>query len=497
MARHLLYWPPVKWLVFPLVVLAACSPKGPAKPTVDAPHLVATSELAWYRVDAGCAQGPFEIELAATGTKYGEIAELELHTTHAVALEVAVLVDGREVDRVHGVFDQAGPVAGQPANAKCVASDRDKLVQSRPGGTGGTNGGTNVPASAGSAPALPPPSTTAPPLVRIDGLVPQSTSIVTFHVPRAQAGRIKVRFWSIEPNDLTDVAFGFAHVVMRPNIGESAYDQYLADREARMRVTVSEPARVITETAEDRARNERAARDASERARHDEEERIARERQAAIDAALAEERERRHRSYCDAHHDDRDCWGPGGFAGYHELELRARERERYCAANAEDARCWSSNEWQQRRAVWSARVQVALRDQAAAQAPKGPPPAPLEDSQPPQPSLHAEWRAGYWSWDEGQWVWLAGQWNVPDQDVLHEQTATAPQPPPPPNLETPPPPPVHAVVWIPGYWMWNRTQWNWSAGSYQLAQTGRSWSPPRWRMRGSVHVFIPGGWLSR
>ena len=31
----------------------------------------------------------------------------------------------------------------------------------------------------------------------------------------------------------------------------------------------------------------------------------------------------------------------------------------------------------------------------------------------------------------------------------------------------------------------------------QLAQTGRSWSPPRWRMRGSVHVFIPGGWLSR
>ncbi len=483
----------MKWLS--IVLFAACSPKGPAKPAVEEPpHLVATSDLRWYRVDASCAQGPFELELTATGAKYGEIAELDLHTTHAIALQAAVLVDGREVDRVHGVYDPSGPVAGPADNAKCLASEHDKLVRSGAAGPSSPSGpsGPNVPAN-----PLPPRSTSAPPLVPIGELVPLSSSIVTFRVPRTSTGRITIRFWSIEPNDLTGVAFGLAHVVMRPDIDAAAYDQYLADQAARMRVTVAAAPVVVTETAEQRARRERDAHEADERARREDEERIARERQAAIDAALAEERARRHRRYCDAHHDDRDCWGPGGFAGYHELELRARERERYCAANAEDARCWTDEEWQNRRSAWHGRVQLAVQARAAAQTPSGPPPAPLEDAPPPQPSVHAEWRPGYWNWDEGQWVWLAGQWNVPEQDVLQEQTATAPQPPPPPQAEMPPPAPVHAVVWIPGYWMWNRTQWIWIAGSYQLAQTGRTWSPPRWRARGSIHVFVPGGWLSR
>ena len=487
----------MKLLSFAL--LAACSPKGPAtpRPTGDLPHLVASSELGWYRVDATCAQGPFELEVAATGAKYGEIVELELHTTHAIAIDAAVLFDGRERDRIHGTFDRSGPVGGPPANAACLASDHAKLVAGA--GAPAGPGGTNAPSLTGTP--RPPPSTTAPPLVPSRELVPVSSSILTFHVPLTSTGRITIRFWSVEPNDLTGVAFGLAHVVMRPNIGEAAYDQYLANvqasEEARLHVAVAAPVVVATETAEDLARRERSARAAEESARREQQDRIARERQAAIDAALAEERERSHRGYCAAHHEDRDCWGPGGFAGYHALELRVRERERYCGANPEDARCWTSDELARRRAGWHARVELALQAEQAALTPSGPPPAPLEDPQPPQPSMHAAWRPGYWSWDEGQWVWLAGQWNVPDQDVIHEQTATAPQPPPPAHVETPPPPPVATVAWIPGFWMWNRTQWIWIAGSYQLAQTGRTWSPPQWRARGAVHVFVPGGWLSR
>lgn len=489
----------MKWLS--IIVLAACGSRGPARPTptVDAPHLVASSDLRWYRVDATCGQGPFELEVAAIGAKYGEIAELELHTTHAVALDVAVLIDGREVERSHGTYDRSGPSAAPPANAKCLASDHDKLVLAHAG-----PGGSKGPGAPVTAPPPPSLSTTepplVPPLVPIYELVPLSSSIITFHVPQTSTGRITLRFWSVAPNDLTGVAFGLAHVVMRPTIGEAAYDQYLANEEARLRVTV--PAQVVVaETAEARGRRARDAREADQRGRREDEERLARERQAAIDAAiaaaLAEERERRHHTYCAAHHDDRDCWGPGGFAGHHELELRAAERERYCTANPEDARCWSGQELEQRRASWQARVEVARQHARAAQQPSGPPPGPLEDLQPPQPSMHAEWRPGYWNWDEGQWVWLAGQWSVPEQDVLHEQTATAPRPPPPPQPETPPPPPVRAVVWLPGYWMWNRTQWLWIAGSYQLAPTGRAWSPPQWQARGSVQVFIPGGWLSR
>ncbi len=471
----------MKWLWL-LIALPACSSKGPARPAPDAPHLVATSDLQWYRVGATCAQGPFEVELAATGAKYGEIAELDLHTAHAVAIEAAVLVDGREVDRVHGVFDQGGPTSGAAANAKCLASDHDKLVLAQPSVSGG---GAAQPGSPGAPLAL--RSTTAPPLVPITELVPLSSSIVTFHIPRGATGRIAIRFWSVEPNDLAGVAFGLAHVVMHPNIGEAAYERYLADEEARLRASV----RTVVVTGPGVAEQARLAREQDERASRDQQARIERDRRAAIDAALAEERERRRKAFCGAHHDDRDCWGPGGFAGFHELELRARERERYCAANPEDARCWTPAQWDARKTAWNERVRIALQPPPQ---PNGPPPAPLDEPQPPQPSLHAEWRPGYWNWDEGQWVWLAGQWNVPDEDVQREQTATAPQPPPPPQVEAPPPPPVHAVVWIPGYWMWNRTQWIWIAGSYQLAQTGRMWSPPQWRARGSVHIFIPGGW---
>jgi hypothetical protein len=466
---------------------AACggAPKGPAAPASEGPRLVPRVDLQWYRVRSTCAQGPFELEVPVAANRYGESVELELHTPRAIALDAVILVDGKEVARTHGVFDDHGHTSAAPANARCIADAKERLVLAHPDTPGGGPGtpatpGTLVPAEA------PPPTAPAIPLEPVPGALPSSTDVINVPIPDPGARRVTIRFWSIEPNDLVDVAFGLSHIVMRPNVPEAEYDAYL-ERE-RLRT-------------EQRAR-ERAARpiSADELARLDRERRAAEaaEREAALHAALEADRARRHEAYCNAHHEDRDCWGPGGFAGHIELELRRRERATYCASALEDARCWTDAEWSKRRSAWHARVDRATAVAAPPPRPTGPPPAPQADPQPPQPSTHATWRPGYWEWTESTWVWLAGMWRVPDEDIAAEQTATAPAAPPPPQIESPPPPPVQAVVWVPGYWMWNATSWIWIPGAYQLRPEPRvEWRAPTWRVRGTVHVLVPGGWVRR
>jgi hypothetical protein len=126
-----------------------------------------------------------------------------------------------------------------------------------------------------------------------------------------------------------------------------------------------------------------------------------------------------------------------------------------------------------------------------------PPPAPQIESQPPRPSTHATWVAGYWHWAAGAWAWVGGRWRVPPEDVARNLTVHAPAPPPPPKPEPPPRPPAREVrlVWTPGYWQWDGRGYVWVGGSWQLApQAGSTWVPDRWELRGGFSVFIPGGW---
>jgi hypothetical protein len=176
-----------------------------------------------------------------------------------------------------------------------------------------------------------------------------------------------------------------------------------------------------------------------------------------------------------------------------ELNQRGKEREAYCASNTHDARCWSSEERARRAKVWEARV---IEARTPPKPPEGPPPAALVDPQPPKLSDNATWRPGYWHWLDGQWIWLAGQWRVPPEDIERERTARAPSAPPPPRVETIAVAPAPRVVWVSGYWMWNRTQWIWIPGSWQMRPSASvRWRAPEWRARGTVHVFVPGGWL--
>lgn len=508
--------------------LAACggsskAPRGPEAVEIRLEPVVA--EQTWYRAVSTCGQGPYEIELPAAGARWGEDVELRVRTPRRVALQAVILVDDAEVARTSGVFDGTGVATGKADNTRCVADARERLVLGRSGGgTPGMPGTPGTPGRRVPIDAPPPPAGTAQ--LELDtSLVTTSTTVLTFTIrDRPQPGaRLKLRFWSIEPNDLVDVLFGTARIEWRPNVAERDYEAHLsrlaAEEEARrlrlaeqerqrelewqrtrVRATVTVKVETEAELAARRKRTEEEL--AAYRAREVERRRLAleadakrreRERRAAIALALEAERRARRAAFCASHPEDRGCWGAGGFKVHLELEQHRRARADYCASTKEDARCWDADAWQRRRVVWNERVKIAL---APPVQPDGPPPAPLAEVTPPRLSVHADWRPGYWHWIDGTWVWLAGMWRVPEADIVAEQTTTAPVAPPPPQTETVTVAPVRTAVWIGGFWQWNGTSWVWIAGSWQLRpETRVTWRAPEWRPRGNVHVLIPGGWI--
>jgi len=523
------------------LLLGACGGSSPrpaasygAAPPPEPALEPAVAAQRWYRATTTCAQGPWELELAPSGARWGEEIELRLSTPRRIGLHAELIVDDDPPLAVDRVLDARGGVGGAPENARCVADARERLALAR--GGGGAGGGTpGTPAVPGRLVGPPPARATTTARLELDeGAVTSSIDVVRISLRDrpVPAKRIRIRFWSAEPNDLEGVLFGIAHIEWRPNVPEGEYLAFLELRERRLReqlererlererleaerrarVTVVVPAPVVTVKVD--PETERRRREAEERRRLEAERRLEklrreaeeerrrravedeeRARRRAIEVALEIERRARREQFCATHHDDRGCWGPGGYAMHAAFENHRKERTTYCAAHAEDARCWSAEERARRRKVWQARIDDAL---APPPPPDGPPPDPLAEEVPPKLSANAEWRPGYWQWTAGTWVWLAGMWRVPDEDIASEQTTTAPAAPPPPQPETPPPPPVAVaqVVWVPGFWQWSGSTWVWIGGSYQLRPDPRTrWRAAEWQPRGSVHVLIPGGWV--
>ena len=484
------------------LALAACggspgprAPQAGAEADPDAIRLQpVVAEQIWYRATSTCGQGPYEIELAATGARWGEEVELLVHAPRAIALHADVVADGSQVANT--------TYGGKPDNARCVADARERLALAHAGGGGGGGGAPGQPVTPGTLVVPPPPASTTAQLQIETGVVTTSEEVVRFRVPDRSAPRIRIRFWSVEPNDLDGVLFGAAHVVWRPNVPDDKYEAYLAAvaaaeraqqerREAELRREQEERARrpqvtikvdVEAELRAERARAEELRRRAAEE-----------ERRRQIRVALEQERRARRAAYCAAHPGDTECWGAGGLRVHVDLERREEQRAVYCAAHVDDARCWTPAERNRREVTWNRRVQAAL---APACEPTTAPPAPAAETTPPKLSAHADWRPGYWQWTECTWVWLAGMWRVPDSDIVAEQTTSAPAAPPPLQVEAPPPAPVNVAVWIPGFWQWSGTTWVWIAGSWQLRPSANvTWRAAEWRARGAVHVLIPGGWI--
>ncbi|MGN6109315.1 MAG: hypothetical protein ACTHU0_29680 [Kofleriaceae bacterium] len=495
-----------------LVVMASLGACGGASKRANGPDIGIRPVVAlqsWYRSPVDCAQGPYELELPAGTTRWGQDFELRVRTPRRIALHAEMVADGAEVGRAEGVFDETGRQGGRPDNTRCIADARERLALGRAGGgrvdDPGSPGAPGGPGTPGAP--LPPPPTAVAQLELDTSLVTSSTVVVRFHVRERPADgplpRVRIRLWSVEPNDLAGVLFGVARIEWRPNVSDAEYAAFLAaeaerararyraapPRRVETREVVAAPPRPVDPEAERKRREAELRRREAELRRHE-----AERNRRAVEAALEAERRQRRKEFCDAHPEDRDCWGAGGMRVHLDLELRRRQRDEYCAQHAEDARCWTSDEWRRRRSAWDQRLSTAL---APPRPPDGPPPAPRAEEIPPRLSVHAEWRPGYWHWADGAWAWLAGMWRVPESDIVAEQTTRAPAPPPPPRTEEPPPRQIRAAVWIPGFWQWNGTTWVWIAGSWQLRPEARAtWRAPEWRARGGVHVLIPGAWVS-
>ncbi|MEO8700969.1 MAG: hypothetical protein ABI867_13055 [Kofleriaceae bacterium] len=128
-------------------------------------------------------------------------------------------------------------------------------------------------------------------------------------------------------------------------------------------------------------------------------------------------------------------------------------------------------------------------------APKSDPPPPAKaEAQPPRPSTHADWIAGYWHRDT-DWQWSPGFWRVPEEDIVADQTIHAPVAPPPMRVEPERRRPAAVAVWTGGYWAWDGRGYLWIPGAWRVPPSGGRWVAPSWRPRGRAVVFVPGGWI--
>jgi len=74
----------------------------------------------------------------------------------------------------------------------------------------------------------------------------------------------------------------------------------------------------------------------------------------------------------------------------------------------------------------------------------------------------------------------------------------APIAPPPAPDEAIPPKPSPTVVWVPGYWSFDGTNWTWVSGQYQTPpRPTAQWLPGHWSPQsggGGVWVWVAGRW---
>ncbi len=72
--------------------------------------------------------------------------------------------------------------------------------------------------------------------------------------------------------------------------------------------------------------------------------------------------------------------------------------------------------------------------------------------------------------------------------------------PPPDRTEVVAPSPGPEMVWQPGYWSFDGTNWNWVPGSYApRPQPAARWVPGRWTKApggGGVWIWTAGRWVS-
>lgn len=447
-----------------------------------------TIDVLAYQAPERCGQGPYEIVVPAGGSRWGEGIEIVAYSPRGIAGHYEVSAgdevvesgtfDRREVPRltsIGGGEEYNLQAVDEPVdNARCLAPDAERAIaegatvgeltsSSGPIATSGGEGTGGSVTDTASGLELSSVSWSGELMLstydmRTRGLGRVRIGSASWTPrdpehdatpPLAAGTPIRIRLWSNLPNDLEGVFFVIAHGVNRPSVPD---DQWIV---------------------------------------HLREEREAREREAEAQHQAAQRRADEWAAHCDAHHEDEQCWGPGGYDG-------AVERQRRAEADA--PRIAREREEEARRIAARQAQQAAHAEPPPPPAePEGPPPPPRAEARPPQPSVHATWTPGYWRWHAARWVWIGGSWDVPPEDLEREQTVQAPQAPPPPRVEATPAAPAPQMVWVPGYWQWDGARFVWIAGRWDLPrQQGATWQAPSWRAgAGGGAVFVPGRWEVR
>lgn len=381
-----------------------------------------------FRTSERCTQGPLEFTTRAEGARWGEGIELvactprAIHGRYEVSMGEARVRSGEYGRIMHHREDrtaQGGHVESvgvsrstdAPDNARCVASDAE-LSQ-----VATTSGGEAVaPSAAAAGPATAAADSPAAPTVELHEVTSPGASVDSYSLCDAPGlsqvdiadveidsvdanAELRVRIWSLEPNDLEGVFFVLRRFVMRPSVSDAEWQAHL-DEEQRER------------------------------------EQQAREAQAEADE---------YQRHCAAHHEDEDCWGEGGYDAREAREERARrewvargsprpaaepvrrdpsgpppaalaeERPPAPSANAD----WVPGYWNWSGTAWgwlAGRWRVPDTDITAGlttHAPTAPPAPRTDDDQPPSPAPGAVWCNGHWQWAGAAFVWVKGSWQLP------------------------------------------------------------------------------------
>ena len=435
-----------------------------------------------FSVSTPCGQGPYEIELEATGARWGESVSIVAYSRAPLAMRYEIRVGDEEATEgsLAGFFeaesltDERGQEVFQLRTSEAVF---DNTLCSLAHVEAALNAGAQnvVPGERVNivTPPLAAPSDGTQPvevsgestlklvsvswtdLMSTESMYQQGLGMTGWGTqewanrdpdqgaPLVEGTTIRVRLWSEVPNPLEGVTFVVRQQVFTSSIPEEEYAAHLRERRAE----------------NERELQERQARGPSRRQR-----RLAERRRRRAERLAERQR------FCSAHRDDTDCWGEGGYEG-NRRRAEAQQRE-----------------------AQALRLEAEAQAAAAMPSPDGPPPPPRADPPPPKASTNARWVAGYWHWVR-QWVWISGRWDVPEADIVAQQTVHAPSAPPPPRAESVPASPAPGLVWAAGYWQWDGAQFVWIAGRWDVAQSGAQWQAPRWQVQAGGAIFVPGRWL--
>lgn len=430
------------------VLTTACGPTLRSRP----------GKVYAYRSTRACSQGPFVIDLPASGARWGEHIVIQAWSRRAIQGRYDVTVGGRVVTRGsfgksyyrYELANQQNSIPGWRShtakgadNRRCVAAaGTQPTATPLPSGSGSTGGGT------APAPSPGPRATPSPQARRVILFKPLSKtehrsqryqrrsylrydlldlSLGKVEIPEypycrpsrkneiASKTRIRIRLWSETPNDMEGAWFEVQQNVYRPSVSEAKFIKYLDAQQASCLKKAKRVAR---------------------KQRRQEKKRLAKRRPsrctflvAPFDGKVYYYRPTKLMDCsCRGNNSSVRCWGAGGYTGYlarfrknigrHQCKVRVEvkrngqtvyttevEKPCRCAHDLADRSCWGAGGYTafarahraKRQRLKKLRSLEIKNAQIRRKLRSQPPPSPRAEKRPPRPSRNARWVPGYWA----------------------------------------------------------------------------------------------------